>query len=346
MKAAVLEKINSPLVIRDISIPPLSEGQVLVKLEYSGVCHSQVMEVRGKRGEDAYLPHLLGHEGSGIVVEVGKGVKKVKKNDKVILGWIKGNGINAEGAIYKDVNNRNINSGCVTTFCEFSIVSENRCTIIPDGIPMDVAVLFGCAILTGAGIVTNTMKPSAGQTIAVFGLGGIGMSALMATMLYDCSLVIAVDVQEEKLRIAREIGATHTINSSTVDPVKEIFEITKGLNVDYSVESAGFTSTIEQAFAAVKRNGGLCIFASHPQNNQKICIDPYELICGKQIKGTWGGMSNPDTDIPKFAELYRTGKLPLERLLTKRYKLAQINDAIDDLEKGVVLRPLIEIGEN
>ena len=343
MKAAVLENINEPLVIRDIIIPNLMEGQVLVKIEYSGVCHSQLMEVRGKRGEDKYLPHLLGHEGSGVVVEVGDGVKKVHKGVKVILGWIKGIGINAEGAIYKDELDRSINSGAVTTFCEYSIVSENRCTIIPDGIPMDIAVLFGCAILTGAGIVTNSINPVAGQTVAVFGLGGIGMSALMATKLYDLPIVIAVDVQEEKLRVAREIGATHTINAKNTDPVKAIFEITNGLNVDYSIESAGLISTIEQSFSSVKKNGGLCIFASHPQSGKKISIDPYELICGKQIKGTWGGMSNPDIDIPKFSEFYKAGKLPLEKLLTKRYKLSQINEALDDLEKGVVLRPLIEM---
>lgn len=343
-KAAVLVKLNKPLEIISLTIPQLDAGQVLVKLAFSGVCHSQLMEVRGKRGDDKFLPHLLGHEGSGIVIETGKEVTKVKPGDKVILGWIKGSGLNVNGAQYH-CGDELINSGAVTTFNELSVVSENRCTLLPDGIPMDVATLFGCALLTGAGIITNTIKPKSKSSIALFGLGGIGMSALMATKLYDCSKVIAVDTKKDKLRIAKKLGATHLINATTTDPVKAIYELTNGENVDYSVESAGLTKTIEQAFDSIKRNGGLCVFASHPSQGQKISIDPYELICGKQIKGTWGGMSNPDKDIPKFAELYRKGELPLEKLISKRYKLSEINDALNDIENQKVVRPLIEIDE-
>ena len=342
MKAAILEKTGSPLVIKEIDIPELLPGQVLVKILYSGICHSQLMEVRGKRGKDQYLPHLLGHEGSGIVMDVGENVFKVKKGDEIILGWIKGIGQNVSGTVYKDENKRTINAGSVTTFSEYAVVSENRCTIIPTGVPMDVAVLFGCAVLTGAGIITNTIQPINGSVIAFFGLGGIGMSALMATGLYNCSKIIAIDVKEEKLEFARQIGATHTVNSFFEDPLARIQEITNGEMLDYSIESAGLVLTIEQAFSSVKRGGGLCIFASHPKSGEKISIDPYELICGKQIKGSWGGMSYPDIDIPKFASLYVEGKLPLEKLLTKRYQLSQINEALDDLENGIVLRPLIE----
>jgi len=208
---------------------------------------------------------------------------------------------------------------------------------------MDIAVLFGCAIPTGAGIITNTIQPKKGSTIAIFGLGGIGLSALMATMLFDCSKVIVIDVQNEKLGLALEIGATHTINPLEEDPLKAIARITNGENVDYSVEATGLARIIELAFNVIKRNGGLCVFASHPEHGEKISLDPFELICGKQIKGSWGGMSNPDIDIPKFAELYKKGKLPLEKLISKRYKLSEINDALDDLENKRVGRPLIEI---
>ena len=208
---------------------------------------------------------------------------------------------------------------------------------------MDVAVLFGCALPTGAGIVTNTVQPRPGSSIAIFGLGGIGLSALMTTKLYECSIVIAVDVQVEKLKLAREFGATHTINTNAADPTEAVREITEGRGVDYSVESSGIARTIEQAFDAVRRNGGLCVFASHPQQGEKICIDPYELICGKQIQGSWGGGSNPDRDVPVFAELYKQGKLPLEKLITKCYALSQIDEALEDLENHRVGRPLIEI---
>lgn len=342
MKAAVLRKLSTPLVIENLEIPPLLPGQVCVKIAYSGVCHSQLMEVRGLRGEDLFLPHLLGHEGSGIVVSVGDDVVKVKPGQKVILGWIKGSGANVQGTKYLGDANI-INAGGVTTFSQYSVVSENRCVVLPEGIPMDIAVLFGCAIPTGAGIVTNTLQPKPGSSIAIFGLGGIGLSALMATRLYNCSIVIGVDINEEKLNLAKEFGATHTINSTKVDPVQAIREITLGVGVDYSVEASGIASIIEQSFNSVRRGGGFCVFASHPKFGQKICIDPYELICGKRIQGSWGGESNPDRDIPLFADLYRKGKLPLEKLITKRYSLYQINDALDDLEQGRVGRPLIEI---
>lgn len=343
MKAAILQELNTPLRIRDdIQPPALRRGQVLVKLAYSGVCHSQLMEVRGKRGEDRYLPHLLGHEGSGIVIDVGADVTKVRPGDKVVLGWIKGSGIEAGGAQYQCCDGL-LNAGGVTTFNSHAVVSENRCVKLPDGVPMDVAVLFGCAVLTGAGIVTNTVRPVKGSSVAVFGLGGIGLSALMALGLFECATIIAVDISEDKLRLAKEFGATHTINASECDPVAAIRELTGGRGTDYTIEAAGRAETIEQAFDAARRGGGLCTFASHPAHGKRITLDPYELICGKQIVGSWGGASDPDRDIPMFAKLYVEGKLPLEKLITHRYRLEDINQALDDLEQNRVGRPLIEI---
>lgn len=331
-----------PLKIKDVKFSTLRKGQVLVKLAFSGVCHSQLMEARGKRGEDKWLPHLLGHEGTGIVIDVGDGVTKVQPDDKVILGWIKGEGINAEPAAYT-CDGEKINSGNVTTFNEYAVVSENRLVKLPEGIPMDVGVLFGCAIPTGAGIVMNEIKPLQDSTIAIFGLGGIGLSALMASNLYNCKAIIAIDIEDAKLNLAKEFGATHTINSAKEDVYAAILALTNGIGVDYSVECSGVAKVIETAFKCVKNNGGLCIFASHPQNGDKISLDPYDLICGKQIKGSWGGSSNPDIDIPKLGKLYLDGKLPLEKLLDKRYTLENINDALDDLEARKVARPLIEI---
>lgn len=338
-----MHKLSAPLLVADdVICPGLKRGQVLVKLAYSGVCHSQLMEARGLRGDDAYLPHLLGHEGTGRVVEVGGGVSKVVPGDSVILGWIKGSGIEG-GPVRYACTAGGINAGSVTTFNEYAVVSENRLTALPTGIPMDVGVLFGCAIPTGAGLIMNQVIPAPGSTIAIFGLGGIGLSSLMATQLYDCALIIAVDISEEKLALARSFGATHTINVKTENAVDLIKELTDGKGVDNSVDASGLVSGIESAFEVVRRNGGVCTFASHPAKNEKISIDPYELICGKQIRGSWGGGSNPDVDIPKLANLYRAGRLPLEKLLSKRYKLDEINLALDDLESRQVGRPLIEI---
>lgn len=344
MKAMVLERLNEPLALRrDVEIPALARGQALVRLSYSGVCHSQLMEARGARGPDRFLPHLLGHEGTGIVESIGEGVSKVKPGDAVILTWIKSSGLDGGGAKYRcgDVT---INSGAITTFNEKAVVSENRLVLLPKGMPMDLSVLFGCALLTGAGIVMNQLKPEPGTILAVFGLGGIGLSALIATQIYQCSKVIAIDVEDEKLELARELGATHTINARKQDPVAAIMELTSGVGLDYAVEAGGLIATIEQAFRSVKKGGGLCVFASHPPTGEKISLDPHDLISGKRIQGSWGGASNPDRDIPLLADLYLKGRLPLEKLIGKRYKLSEINEALADLENRRTTRPLIEIG--
>lgn len=344
MRAAVLHVLNEPLrIVSGIEVPSLNPGQVLVRVAFSGVCHSQLMEARGKRGPDRYLPHLLGHEATGTVEAVGAGVTKVRAGDRVVLGWIKGSGIEAGGAVFMHGAER-LNAGAVTTFSDLTVVSENRCVPLPEGVPMDVGVLFGCAVPTGAGIVTNTLRPHDGGTVAVFGLGGIGMSALMATQLFRCSRVIAVDVEQQKLDLAREFGATDTVHSARTNPLSAIREMTGGQGVDYSIEAAGHVRTIEQAFAAVRKNGGRCVFASHPETGARISLDPHDLISGKRIEGSWGGACDPDRDIPRFAELYRGGRLPLEKLISRRYKLENINEALDDLENRRVGRPLIELG--
>ena len=343
MRAAVLFELNQPLRVVDGVMPPeLRRGQVRVRLAYSGVCRSQVMEARGLRGEDRYLPHLLGHEGSGVVESTGEGVTKVVPGERVILTWIRSRGLEATGTQYR-FGPHVLNAGAVTTFNTHAVVSENRCVPLPEGVPMDVAVLFGCALSTGAGMVTNLLEPPPGSTVAVFGVGGIGLSALMACRLYQCARLIAVDVSTEKLAVARACGASDVIDARSTDPVAGIGALTNGVGVDFSIEAAGAARTIEQAFEAVRRGGGVCVFASHPAHGHRISLDPYELICGKRIIGTWGGQCDPDRDIPRLADLYRRGELPLDRLLEKRYRLDEINMALDDLERRVVCRPLIEI---
>ena len=343
MTAAVLADVDRPLqLVSGIRWQAPRRGQVLVRIAYSGVCQSQLMEARGRRGHDAYLPHLLGHEGTGQVIEVGEGVTKVREGDFVVLGWIRGLGLEAGGTIYSS-GERSLNAGAVTTFNQFALVSENRVVPLPEGMPLDVGVLLGCAVPTGAGIVTNDLRPPTGSTVAIFGLGGVGMSALMATMIFECGQVIAVDVSPEKLALARQFGATAMIDAAREDVISTIKTLTGGKGVDYAVEASGQAPVIELAFGSVRRGGGLCVFASHPAAGQRVSLDPYELICGKQIRGSWGGECRPDEDVPRFGALYRSGKLPLHKLLGKRYPLGSINEALDDLEAGCVGRPLIEI---
>jgi len=339
MQAAVLLKINRPLEIYELDIPALVAGQVLVKILYSGLCRSQVMEVRGGRGEDLWLPHLLGHEGAGIVVEIGEGVSKVKPGDGVILGWIKSEGVDAPGAKYKK-DGQVINSGRVTTLSNYSVVSESRVVKKPVDLPFDEAILFGCAIPTGAGMVLNEIKPSKESSVVLLGLGGIGLSALMALKASGIKKIIAVDISKKKLEMAVRLGVTHVLNPNDDDFLEIVNKITLG-GADYCIESAGKTSTIELGFSLINKSRGKLLFASHPPSQETISLSPHELISGKKISGSWGGSSSPDKDIPKIFNLFHASNIPIGALLTKRYRLDEVNDAIDDLESGSVFRPLI-----
>lgn len=338
-RAAVLEVLGRPLVIKEVEFQELLPGQVLVKVFFSGMCRSQLMEVRGERGDDPWLPHLLGHEGSGIVVAIGDDVAKVKPGDEVILGWVKGEGLDAPGAKYK-CGDQIINSGRVTTFSNYSIVSESRVVKKPAGLPFDTAILFGCALPTGAGMVLNELKPSSDSSVIVLGLGGIGLSALMALKALGVKMIIAIDVSDEKLELAKQLGATHKFNSASEGFRQTVLDLTKG-GADICVESGGQVSTIELGFSLIRKSGGKMLFASHPPEGEMIRLVPHELISGKQIAGSWGGGSMPDRDIPRMFQIFREGNIPFNRLITKRYRLEQINEALGDLDAGTVFRPLI-----
>lgn len=339
VQAAILEALCEPLVVRQVTLPRLGAGQVLVKVLYSGVCRSQLMEVRGGRGVDPWLPHLLGHEGSGIVLEVGSAVQKVKPGDEVILGWIKGKGLDAPGAIYR-CGNKTINSGRVATFCNHTVVSESRLVIKPASLPFDTAVLFGCALPTGAGMVLNELRPSVDNSVVVLGLGGIGLAALSALKALGVKTIIALDVSEDKLSLAMHLGASHVFNSSANGCKQAVLELTNG-GASICVESGGQVATIELGYSLIRKSGGRLLFASHPPEGEMIRLAPHELISGKQIAGTWGGATQPDNDIPRMHMLFQKASIPLDALLSKPYKLDQINDALADLEAGRVFRPLI-----
>ncbi len=198
-QAAILVQTGQPLVIADLDIPALKPGQALVEIAYSGACGTQVMEWRGDKGEDKWVPHCLGHEGTGTVLETGAAVTKVKAGDKVVLSWIKGHGVEAGGAVY-GWEGRNVNAGGVTTFQRHAVVSENRLTHLPAGLDMDLAVLLGCAAPTGMGALFNTLKVQAGDAVAVFGSGGIGLNAIMAATFAGGFPVIAVDPSPGRAR--------------------------------------------------------------------------------------------------------------------------------------------------
>lgn len=341
--AAIFHEINRPLRIEKLIIPELKAGQVLVKVAYSGVCHSQLNEVRGLKGEDKFLPHTLGHEGSGIVEKIGAGVKKVKPGDHVVLTWIKGNGADMPSTLYRRDDGSIVNSGAISTFLTKAVISENRLVKISDEMPLREASLLGCGIPTGAGIVINTAKVFSGNSIAIFGVGGVGLSALLAAKMRGVALIIAIDTLDHKLERAIKFGATHIINATKQDVLSSILRITAGLGVDYAIESAGKKESMENAFQSVRDNGGLCIIAGNLPQGERISISPFDLIKGKRIIGTWGGETQPDRDIPMYVNLYLSGKLKLEELITHTFRLQNINRAFDDLSNGNGARILIDM---
>ena len=345
-KAAVLYETNKSLQIEELTIPDLQSGQVLVKIAYSGICRSQLNEIQGLKGKDNYLPHTLGHEGSGIVEAIGAGVSKVEIGDHVVLTWIKGKGADMPSTSYKKADGSTVNSGAISTFMTKAVVSENRLVKIPQEMPLREAALLGCAIPTGAGIVLNTLKAQSGNSIAIFGVGGIGLSAVLAAGLMNATPVIAIDVFDYKLKLARDVGATHLINAGKEDPLAAILKITDGCGVDYAIEAAGLCETMEKAFRAVRDNGGLCVLAGNLSQGEKISLDPFDLIKGKQIVGTWGGETDPDQDIPEYVRFYQANKLKLDALITDHFTLDEINKSIDMMSKGKIAgRCLIEMPE-
>jgi len=343
-EAAVLFEFNRPLRILTLTIPDLKPGQVLIKVAYSGLCHSQLNEVCGLKGEDKFLPHTLGHEGSGIVQDVGAEVRKVKPGDHVVLSWIKGSGADVLSTVYQSQEGP-INSGAISTFMRHMVTCENRVIPIPESMPLREAALLGCAIPTGAGIVLNTARVRPGRSVAVFGVGGIGLSAVMASNLMNAGPIIGIDIFDHKLEMARKMGATHLINARVQDPLETILEITGKHGVDCAIEAAGCEEAMEVAFKSVRDGGGLCVLAGNLPSSKFISIDPMDLIKGKRIVGTWGGESQPDQDIPLYANLYLAGKLKLEALITHEYRLDEINQAFNDLGQGKVGRTLVKMQE-
>lgn len=342
ISAAVLVKTGEALqLVHDIFMPKPAAGQLLVKIKISGICHSQIMEADGGRGDDKFLPHMLGHEAVGEIIDIGPEVTKFTSGEMVILGWIKGEGCDVGSSVYYSPTFGRINAGAVTTFSNYALVSENRAYKMPSNTPENLAYLYGCAMPTGAGLVLNELNIEHNASIVVYGLGGIGLSALMACQQRSPAKLIAIDIEPAKLSLAKELGASDTILADDPELKNKILSLTNGKGCDFAIEAAGGIDTIETAFTLIKREGGELIFASHPKAGQMISIDPFELISGKKIKGSWGGGSKPDRDIPLLDELYSQKKLNLEKLAGESYQLSHINEAMEAVRQRQTTRASI-----
>jgi len=333
MKAAVLAELNAPLVLADVTLPEtLAAGQVLVKVHYSGICGSQLGEIDGAKGEDRFLPHLLGHEASGTVIAVGPGVRHVRVNDQVVLHWRKGLGIEAETPNYT-WQGRKVNAGWITTFNEYAIVSENRVTPVPADTDLEVAALFGCAVTTGFGVVENNAKVRIGESVVVFGAGGIGLNIVQAAALVSAYPIVAVDLHDNKLELAKRMGATHVINSNRGDARQAILEIVDKAGVDAFIDNTGQPPIIEMGYQMTKPQGRVTLVGV-PRKGNSINIYSLPLHFGKGLSGSHGGEAIPQTDIPRFLRLYRAQRIKLRELITDYFTLDQINEAIEGMKSG------------
>lgn len=320
-RAAVLIRPRQPLEILDIRVPRLSNGQLLIKVLYSAVCGSQLSEIQGHRGEDKFLPHLLGHEGVGIVVELGEGVSRFKVGDLVILTWVQQSGLECAPIVLRTMEGKSINAGRVTTFSEFTVVSENRLFRAPAINTITALPLLGCAALTGAGSVFIG-EPNE-EPILVVGAGGVGIFTLFALMDLGRKEVHVVERDLDRNEFLRHMFPNYEFYKSTTDPrLLEEVNARKGFQKVY--ESSGALDSLQFAIDATASNGSI-VFSSHPPVGSQVYLDPYELIRGKEVRGNWGGGCTDSAIRDKVIDLFVRLDSQLGGLLTEPRRLDEIN---------------------
>ena len=342
MKSAILVESNEPLTIADVDLPnKLEFGQVLVKVCYSGLCGAQLNEIEAVKGLDKFLPHLLGHEGSGIVEKVGDGVTTVSPGDHAVLHWRKGSGIQGPTAKYS-WNGKQVNAGWVTTFNEKAVVSENRLTVIPKDFNLRTAALFGCAVTSGFGAVNNDAKVKIGQSVLIFGIGGMGLNIAYASSLVSAYPIVGVDLHKDKIDLGKKFGLTHGIIANSSDFTEQLNNFFDNKGPEITFETTGNSKVMEQAYE-ITPNDGKTIFVGVP--DKKISIYSLPLAFDKILAVSHGGSSVPDKDIPRYIRLIKNKKVSLDQLITHEFDLSEINKAIDLFRSGKAGRIIIKISK-
>jgi S-(hydroxymethyl)glutathione dehydrogenase/alcohol dehydrogenase len=341
MKAGILVQSNAPLEVAEIDMPEkLSFGQVLVKIHFSGICGAQLNEISAAKGPDKFLPHLLGHEGSGTVLETGEGVTTVKEGDTVVLHWRQSDGIQSNTPTY-NWNGKKVNAGWVTTFNNYAVISENRLTKIPDDFDLRIAPLFGCAVTTAMGVVNNDAHVKVGQSVVVFGVGGVGLNVVQSAAMVSAHPIIGIDIRDNKLDMAKRFGATHCFNSATTgDLAGEIRKIVGNAGADVVIDTTGNARVIEQAYDLTHPDGKT-ILVGVPRKGDNINIYSLPLHFKKVLTGSHGGGVDPHIDIPRYIRLVDTGKMKLDGIITHEFSLDDINKALDLVRSGEAGRVLI-----
>ncbi len=352
MKAAVFRKPGVPVSIEELELTALQEGEVLLDIVAAGVCHSDYHLVTGHRTPRA-IPWVMGHEGAGVVCEVGLNVKRLAPGDKVILsidamcGYCR-NCTNGHPALcetypYTPISRMTSHGEPIfhvrPTFIEQTIALADACVAVPDDTPLEKACLIGCAVITGIGAVIRRARVETGATMAVFGCGGVGLNVIQGGVLAAASKIIAVDKVPYKLELAEQMGATHVINAEHQDPVQQIKTLTAG-GADYAFEAVGSPALVRQAFNSVRPTGTLVVVGIQP-SGQDIAVDGWDLLQDRTIMGCFHGSGQARTDFLWILELYRQGRIKLDELVSRFRPLDEINLAFDDLAQGKVARTVL-----
>ena len=361
IKAAVLYEANTPLVVEPVQLDEPKDGEVLVRIAASGVCHSDYHVMKGEW--TAPLPMVLGHEAAGVVEQVGAGVARVRPGDHVILnfrpncGWcdhcsrgepVLCNGADSERWLLFDGTTRLHTSGGrdlhhfarVASFAEYVVVPESGAVPVRHDVPLDKAALIGCAVMTGVGAVINTARVEAGSSVLVIGCGGVGLNCIQGAVLAGAGRIIAVDVKANKLEYAKQFGATDVLDASEGDTAARVIELTGG-GVDYAFEAIGFSKTIVDCYESTRPGGTTVVVGMAPEDDM-MTIPALSLPrTEKVIRGSWYGSARPWIDLPKMVDLYMGGRLQVDPLLSRTYPLDEINEAYAALDRGDMARSVL-----
>jgi alcohol dehydrogenase len=369
-RAAVIRKmelprpyaVSKPLAVEEVELAPPGEGEVLVRVRAAGLCHSDLSTINGDRPRQ--MPMVLGHEAAGEVVELGQGVRDLAVGDHVILVFVPScggcmpcqegrpalcePGAAANGAATLLSGAVRLSQGGkpvyhhvgVSAFAEHTVVSRRSLVKIDKSLPFEEAALFGCAVVTGAGAVINTAKVPAGSAVAIVGLGGVGLMSLLAARMSGCRHIVALDMLDDKLALARQLGATATVNARDADAVEQVKTATGG-GVDFAFEMASSVKALELAYK-ITRRGGTTVTGSLPHPTHRFELPATNLVAEERtLKGSYIGSCVPQRDIPRFIALYQQGMLPVDHLLSERIRLDEINEGFDRLADGASVRQIV-----
>ncbi len=358
MKAAVCYEFGQPLVVEEVELDPPQKGEVKVRIAAVAICHSDIHLLKGEWRRD--LPVVAGHEASGIVEEVGEGVTLTKPGDHVVVSLLRtcgrcfycttGSPHLCEGKFALSQESRLRNSrgepivqGIKTAaFAEYSVVDQSQVIPLPDEVPLDSASLLACGVITGLGAVVNTAKVEPNSSVVVIGIGGVGLNAVQGAVIAGAHPIIAIDLLDHKLTAAKTFGATHTINAAQQEAPAEIVKgLTSGRGADYAFVTVGSTAAVEQALGLIRR-GGTVVLVGIPAESATIPLRiAHQVWNERRLLSSSMGSTRLSVDVPRLVALYQHGRLKLDELISARYPLEQINEAIESVEKGEALRNVI-----